>query len=180
MFRRRRNLPPGQPGRIVFEQELMRAHQLYVSGQFDEAGAIFERLAEIADARNGPRAPRFYLEAGRCWMHTNRIEEAMQLLEQGHRLAIQKGRTDLLQRLCPSLQAELVQLGWTAQALQVASWMEGLPPIKPNPAAGLYQNRPALPLKCPSCGASVNPKEVHWLDQVTAECDFCGSSMRGT
>ena len=179
MFRRRRIIPAGQPGRAVFEQELIRAHQMYEASRFDEAGAIFERLAEIAAARNGPRAPRFYLEAGRCWMHTSRIDYAMQLMEQGHQLALQKGRIDLIQRLCPLLQIELAQQGWAAQSQQVAGWLKAIPALPIIPADETHQKKPALPVKCPSCGASVNPQTVNWLDQVTAECDFCGSSIQG-
>ena len=33
---------------------------------------------------------------------------------------------------------------------------------------------------CPSCGASLRPDEVEWLDDVTAECAYCGSPVRET
>ena len=36
-----------------------------------------------------------------------------------------------------------------------------------------------LPAHCPSCGAAVRPDEVEWLDDITAECDYCGSPVRG-
>jgi hypothetical protein len=38
--------------------------------------------------------------------------------------------------------------------------------------------RPLLPTHCPACGAAVRPDEVEWLDDVTAECAYCGSPVR--
>jgi hypothetical protein len=38
--------------------------------------------------------------------------------------------------------------------------------------------KPILPTHCPSCGAAVKPDEVEWLDDITAECGYCGSPVR--
>ena len=38
--------------------------------------------------------------------------------------------------------------------------------------------KPILPTHCPSCGAVVKPDEVEWLDEITAECGYCGSPVR--
>jgi len=35
-----------------------------------------------------------------------------------------------------------------------------------------------LPEKCSSCGAGIRPNEVKWLDDVTAECHYCGSVIK--
>jgi hypothetical protein len=37
-----------------------------------------------------------------------------------------------------------------------------------------------LPTKCPSCGAAIRPNEVKWLDDVTAECRYCGTPIKAT
>jgi ribosomal protein L32 len=37
-----------------------------------------------------------------------------------------------------------------------------------------------LPTKCPSCGAVIRPHEVKWLDNVTAECRYCGTPIKAT
>jgi len=41
------------------------------------------------------------------------------------------------------------------------------------------KSRPALPTHCPACGAALKPNDVEWLDDVTAECEYCGSPVRG-
>ena len=38
--------------------------------------------------------------------------------------------------------------------------------------------KPILPTHCPSCGAAMKPDEVEWLDEITAECGYCGSPVR--
>jgi len=37
-----------------------------------------------------------------------------------------------------------------------------------------------LPTKCPSCGTAIRPNEVKWLDDVTAECQYCGTPIKAT
>ena len=37
--------------------------------------------------------------------------------------------------------------------------------------------KPILPTHCPSCGAAIKPDVVEWLDDVTAECGYCGSPV---
>jgi len=34
-----------------------------------------------------------------------------------------------------------------------------------------------LPAKCPSCGGTVIPDEVHWVEDGRALCDYCGSIL---
>jgi hypothetical protein len=47
--------------------------------------------------------------------------------------------------------------------------------VETNPTPA---KKPLLPTYCPSCGATVRPDEVEWLDEVTAECAYCGSLVR--
>jgi tetratricopeptide (TPR) repeat protein len=179
MFRRRQNPIANRLGRGLIDQELSKAILLFNQGQYAEAGAIFERIAEIAAARNGPRAPRFFLEAGRALFHARQPERALQLLERGWKLALANGRLGLLTRVGPGLSAEIGQLGYADQARGIQSWLAKIP-AAPLPMSATATKRPELPLKCPSCGAPVRPNEVEWLDEQTAECDFCGNPMRGS
>jgi hypothetical protein len=40
--------------------------------------------------------------------------------------------------------------------------------------------RGSLPTTCPKCGAPLHGSEVIWVDAITAECAYCGTSIRGT
>jgi hypothetical protein len=35
-----------------------------------------------------------------------------------------------------------------------------------------------LPTSCPKCGAPVHGGEANWIDNNTAECDYCGALLR--
>ena len=45
---------------------LQEANLAFDKGEYGRAGELFERIAEGADARGGPRAPLFHLQAGRA------------------------------------------------------------------------------------------------------------------
>jgi Zn finger protein HypA/HybF involved in hydrogenase expression len=38
--------------------------------------------------------------------------------------------------------------------------------------------KPVLPTNCHGCGGPIRSDEVEWVDDVTAECPYCGSAVR--
>jgi hypothetical protein len=72
---------------------------------------------------------------------------------------------------------ELNERGLTKEAAEIESMLTGgtssVPVAETAPA-----KKPILPTHCPSCGAGLKPEEVEWLDDVTAECAYCGSPVR--
>jgi hypothetical protein len=177
-MRRRFPLPNGfpfNPRRQAFENQISQAHALFETGQFLQAGQLFEELAAIAEARNGPRAPRFYMQAGRCYIHAQKTNQGMVLLEKGRQKFIQSGRPDVAAKICFWLKDEVESLGLVEQAQIINNWAGGLSTSPSQP-----EKHPALPVKCPSCGAPIHPNDINWLDSVTAECDFCGSPLRAS
>jgi len=38
--------------------------------------------------------------------------------------------------------------------------------------------RGTLPTSCPKCGAPVHGGDANWIDNNTAECDYCGALLR--
>jgi hypothetical protein len=75
--------------------------------------------------------------------------------------------------------AELNERGLTNEVTDIEILLKTLLPSRasfeaqPSPA-----KKPILPTHCPSCGAAVKPDEVEWLDEITAECGYCGSPVR--
>ena len=70
-----------------------------------------------------------------------------------------------------------------------ASWgkIKGAFGIKPKPEDDDIEDEDrvdksllVLPTKCPSCGAAVRSNEVKWLDDITAECNYCKSPIRAS
>ncbi|HNM37342.1 MAG TPA: hypothetical protein PKI33_09770, partial [Anaerolineales bacterium] len=83
-----------------------------------------------------------------------------------------------LQNLGERIVAELRERGLNAEAEEVASVLRNNAQTSAGKEAPAPQKRAVLPTHCPSCGAAVRPDEVEWLDDVTAECDYCGSPVR--
>jgi hypothetical protein len=48
------------------------------------------------------------------------------------------------------------------------------------PVTGPSANPPrgSLPTSCPKCGAPLHGNEANWIDAKTAECAYCGTSIR--
>ncbi|MEP6896727.1 MAG: hypothetical protein ABI986_14070, partial [Chloroflexota bacterium] len=62
---------------------LQEANFVFSKGEYGRAGELFERLAEGADARGGPRAPLFHLQAGRSRIYAGQTKLGMPSLKRG-------------------------------------------------------------------------------------------------
>jgi hypothetical protein len=146
-------------------------------GEYGRAGQLFEQIAQTADARGGPRAPILLLQAGRARILAGQTKLGMPSLKRGLELLAQRNQWQRLHQLGQRILGELSAHGLKEEASEIESLLQKLSPSTPvmesSPA-----KRPVLPTHCPSCGASVRPDEVEWLDEITAECAYCGSPVR--
>lgn len=158
---------------------LQEANFAFDKGEYGRAGELFERIAETADGRNGQRAPIFHLQAGRARVLAGQVKLGMPSLKRGLELFAQRGQWQRVQQAGERVVGELTTRGLKEEAGEVESFLKQLSPSMP--VSGLQSapvKRPTLPTHCPSCGAAVRPDEVEWLDDVTAECAYCGSPVR--
>jgi hypothetical protein len=185
MFRRRpirRMLRPAR-GRLRAErrafQELVLANQMMESGNYTGAAEQFETLARVAEARGGRRAPQFYLQAGRARILAGENEAGLIHLKHGLSLLVHRAEWLRLHRAGRRILTELNQRGLTAAAEEISSFMSSnLPGNFSISDKASPTRKPVLPTHCLSCGAALHPDEVEWLDEVTAECAYCGSPVR--
>ena len=158
---------------------LQEANYAFAKGEYGRAGELFERIAEGADARGGPRAPLFHLQAGRARVYAGQTKLGMPSLKRGLELLAERKQFQRLQDAGQRVIAELNERGLTSEVTDIEillkTWLPSKTTFeaKPSPA-----KKPILPTHCPSCGAAVKPDEVEWLDEVTAECGYCGSPVR--
>jgi hypothetical protein len=155
---------------------LQEANFAFDKGEYGRAGELFERIAETASARGGPRAPVFYLQAGRARILAGQTSLGMPSLKRGLELLAQRGQFLRLSQAGLRVVSELNEHGLRSEASEMEAWLKNMLP----PALSFESStkRPVLPTRCPSCGAGVRPDEVEWLDEVTAECAYCGSPIR--
>ena len=158
---------------------LQEANFVFDKGEYGRAAELFEQIAQVADARGGPRAPLFHLKAGRARILAGQTQLGMPSLKRGLELFSQHKQFPQLQRAGTRVITELNEKGLKNEAMEIEMWLKSIILLKPSfEADEIPEKRPNLPTHCPSCGAGLRPDEVQWLDNVTAECAYCGSPVR--
>ena len=148
-------------------------------GEYGRAAELFEQLAQTADARGGPRASLFHLKAGRARILAGQTQLGMPSLKRGLELLSQHKLFPQLQKAGSRVLRELNEQGLKNEATEIELWLKSIILLSPAFETDLIpEERPILPTHCPSCGAGLQPDEVQWLDDVTAECAYCGSPVR--
>ena len=156
---------------------LQEANFTFDKGEYGRAAQLYERIAQAADARGGSRAPILHLQAGRSRIYAGQTALGMPSLKRGLELFAQRGQLHKLQNAGSRVVSELKARGLAKEAAEIEALLQGIAPSMPAvevPPA----RRPILPTHCPSCGAPLRPDDVDWLDEVTAECVYCGSPVR--
>jgi hypothetical protein len=180
MFRRRGRLRPGRRGiGANIHPLLQRANQYFANENYAEAAQAFEGLARSAEESFPERAPFLYLEAGRAYIYAGQTKSGVAHLRRGLTILGSQGRFRRMQKLGRRAMDELNGRGLTNEANEIAALLSGNMPIQDSAESITPVKKPILPTHCPSCGASVRPDEVEWLDEFSAECDYCGSPVRG-
>ena len=158
---------------------LQEANFAFDKGEYGRAAELFERIAQGADARGGPRAPFFHLQAGRARVLAGQTKLGLPSLQRGLELFAERKQVGRLQNAGQRVVAELTERGLKAEAVEMEALLKKLMPvISTTETQTASPQRPALPTHCPHCGAGLRPDEVEWLDEATAECAYCGSPVR--
>ena len=180
MFRRARRLLRGglRQGSPQVPPALQNAHRLMDTGQFGEATLAFYDLAKKAEDRFPERAPFLYFEAGRAAILNGDNKKGVTHFRSGITLLATQQRYHRLRKAGGRIVDELRKRGLNAEANEVESGLRNNDQAPAEKVAPAPQKRAILPTHCPSCGAAMRPDEVEWLDELTAECDYCGSPVR--
>ena len=158
---------------------LQEANLAFDKGEFGRAAELFEQIAQATDARGGPRAALFHLQAGRARIYAGQISLGMPSLKRGLALLDERKHHLRLYRASQRLITELKERGLAKEAAEIETFLQAAsPPMAEIEAQPAPAKRPVLPTHCPQCGAALRPDEVEWLDESTAECAYCGSPVR--
>ncbi|MDH5506427.1 MAG: hypothetical protein OEZ02_04335 [Anaerolineae bacterium] len=180
--KRMRSAGPLLPPRA--RHDLQRAHRLQENGDHKNAALIFSRLAEMAFNRSRLRqAPMLFLQAAQSFALEGQSEQAISHGRRGLELLVETQRWVMLQQAGQRVIDTLAEIGQDQPAQELQDWLDNtlanLPTVKPPPTTSRRATA-KLPLKCPSCGATVRPDEANWYDRTRAECAYCGSTLEAS
>jgi len=178
MFGRRISRALRRRGRPNVLAMLQHANQLFISGNYAEATQAFEQLAHGAEERYSERAPFLYLEAGRAAILNQDHKTGVAHLRRGLTLLASQGRHARMHTLGDRIVNELDSRGLKDEANEIATVLTANTPHDLHKESTATK-KPTLPTHCPNCGGALRADEVEWLDEVTAECAYCGSPVRG-
>jgi hypothetical protein len=152
---------------------------MMAAGDYENASALYLELAKGAEERFPQHAPFLYVEAGRASILNGQTKTGVDHLRRGLTMLASQGRMLRVRRIGHRVVDELNARGLAAEAQEISALVNANLPQEIPAREAAPAKRPILPTHCPSCGAAVRPDEVEWLDDVTAECDYCGSPVRG-
>ena len=155
---------------------LQEANMAFEKGEYGRAAERYDKLARVADARGGPRAPLLLLQAGRARVYAGQAMLGLPSIKRGLELLAERGQLPRVYQAGMRTITELKERGLEDEATNIEIYLGTILPK--TFSAEPEEKRPALPPHCPSCGAPLRPDEVEWSDDVTAECGYCGSPAR--
>lgn len=179
MFRRRAGRLFRGLGKPDVPPMLQRANQLMSAGDYAGAVDAFKELAQRAEDRFPQRAPFLFMEAGRAAILSGQTKDGVAHLRRGLTILASQGRIPRMRGFGQRAIEELRAHNLNSEADEIASLLNANLPKGISVENSVPAKKHILPTHCPSCGAAVRPDEVEWLDDVTAECAYCGSPVRG-
>ncbi|RJP50154.1 MAG: hypothetical protein C4583_11010 [Anaerolineaceae bacterium] len=165
--------------------KLRRANQLMAAGNYIAAAEAFEQVGRAWETRGVKRSASMFLQAGRARILAGQKDVGIAHLKHGLESVASTGRVVWLAKAGNRVVAELNQKGMTTEAQEIANWLQATIPPTQDVVRGISAGMNATPAKkvilpthCPSCGGSIIADDVEWLDEITAECNWCGNPIR--
>jgi hypothetical protein len=156
---------------------LQSANRLMETERYEQAYPLLKRLADRAAEHGMPiRAANLYLRAARARLEMGSAPDALQLAQRAIALLNQAGRTERLRQLLPVLIDDLEKRGYHEQAVGLRAEMTALTGSRAS--AKPQTEKGSLPPKCPACNGPVRAGEIDWIDERTAQCPYCGTTMQ--
>ncbi len=160
----------------VAQNEVLRANQLLQLGQFVPAAEAFMHLARQMERFGKPRqAANLHAQAALAWAKAGIEERATNQAN----IAFSQFTLLGMQQRIAEFKAEFDQTLHPRKPVQEGN-VEAAPVRPAMPAAAVLpavQQRGKLPATCTQCGAPVRADEVEWIDDTSAECEFCGAIL---
>ena len=121
----------------------------------------------------------FHLQAGRARIYAGQTALGIPSIKRGLALLVERKQFQRLIQARRRALTELRERGLNEEAAGIDAWLKSISPESSEFETQIPPSKkPVLPTHCPQCGAALKPDEVEWLDEITAECGYCGSPVR--
>ena len=160
------------------QQGLDEARHLLDDGKPGQAAPLFARAAEVLTSvsRQPQRAANLHAQAALAFAQSHDEAPALMQARAALNLFVQFRMFERASVFHADITRELTQRGMKDAADTLTNEFASRivsPPTHASPHAAAH-----LPTSCPQCGAPIRSNEVHWIDDNTAECNYCSASIR--
>lgn len=177
-------LPP-HPDLVAAREDVARAHKLMAAGEFDAACDLFSRVAALAAGhQHFRRAGQLYAQAAHAAIEGGELALATSHADRAIATLIQGGDFPHAVRVVNRIKSELRAHGHEAEAESLRAKLEarldelGLALPDFQASATPPTPRRELPAECHACLGPVRSDEVEWIDDNSATCAYCGSTLK--
>jgi len=159
---------------------LAKANQLAANNNSAAAAPLYAELARELDVPHPRRAANLHARTAHAYADAGNEQLALAQARTALTMFIQYRMINRTPVFFANITRKFNNKGMknSASALQ-NEFGNRVGPMPPQPAPGSAP-RGVLPTNCPKCGAPVHSDEATWIDNQTAECDYCGVSIRTT
>ena len=170
---------------------LQQANQLMANGQAGQAAPMLAQLADQMEASNHPRrAANLHARAAHAFADSQAGPMALGQARSAMALFLANGMGMRAPMFFSNITRKLSNHGLQNAASALQQEFGGRLHDRPRmrrrmggqmgtaAGAAAAPTHGTLPTTCPKCGAPVHGSEANWLDNNTAECDYCGALLR--
>ena len=175
-MRRAMMRPPANP---IILQAVSRANQALANGKPAEAADIFARLAQEGNKRGIAKpAANAHAHAALAYASAKNGAAALTHARAALNAFNQLGMLERAARFYANITRVLLENGLNGAADAIEK--EFGAGLKSASAAAIAPEtkRGRLPSKCPHCAGPARSDEVDWIDDASAECNYCGGVIQ--
>ncbi len=159
---------------------LAKANQLVANNNSANAAPLYAELARELEVPRPRPAANLHARAAHAYADSGNEQLALAQARAALTMFIQYQMINRTPVFFANITRKFNNKGMknSASALQ-NEFGNRIGPMPVQPVQGPVR-RGTLPTNCPKCGAPIHGDEATWIDNQTAECDYCGASIRTT
>lgn len=183
MFRAFRIAMQNNSPSVAQIEVLAKANQMAGAGNPAGAAPLFAEVARELDAPRPRQAANLHARAAHAYADAGRPQMALEQARVALNMFIQYQMVVRTPVFYANITHKFNNKGMTGAATALQNEFGGKVGSLPAQSQGSARpnvRRGVLPTNCPKCGGPIQSDSVSWIDNRTAECEYCGTPIRST